>query len=295
LGIISELSQALEKVKGFNIRRFDEFIVSLHNQYPEHPDILVFFGNREFRNGNNALAIASFTKSLKIKPSNLQTWLLTLYILEREKDFKRIVSVADSALLYFPNQKDLFLLRGFGFLQLEELKKSYDDFNFALRLTGKLDSDRLQILHYLAEVTYKMQNKQEAFKYYEEILENDKNDIIALNNYAYYLSLEDKKLDLALEMSAKTIKKEPKNSTYLDTYAYILFRLGRYPEALKYIEMAILYGGTNSGVILEHYGDILFKNGQTDLAISAWKEAREKGEASEILERKIERGEYIDE
>ncbi len=295
LGIISELSQAFEKVKGFNIKKFDEFIVSLYKQYPENPDIIQFYGNTEYRNGNSKLAISLFLKSLNIKPSNLQTWLFTLYILEREKEFNRIVSVADSALIYFPNQKDLFLLRGFGYLQTEELQKSYDDFIFALKITGKLDKDRIQILHYLAEVTYKMKRKEEAFKFYDEILENDQNDIVALNNYAYYLSIEGLHLEKALEMSGKTIKKEPKNSTYLDTYAYILFRLERYSDALKYIELAILNGGTNSGVILEHYGDILFKNGKIDLAVSTWKEAKERGENSKILDLKIERKEFIHE
>jgi tetratricopeptide (TPR) repeat protein len=187
------------------------------------------------------------------------------------------------------------MLRGFGHLQNNNLEKSYNDFLFARRLTGALDEDRNQILHYLAEVTYKMKRNDDAFKYYEEIIENDKNDIVALNNYAYYLSLENRDLNKALEMSAKTIKKEPKSSTYLDTYAYILFQLRRYPEALKYIELAILNGGTNSGVILEHYGDILFMNGQTDLAVNTWKEAKEKGDTSDMIDIKIEKREFIHE
>jgi tetratricopeptide (TPR) repeat protein len=295
LGIITELSQTLEKVKGFNLKRFDNFIVSLYSQYPENPDILYFYGNLQFRTGNNKVAIETFIKALKIKPGNLQMWVLTLYILEKEKDYHRLVAIADSALLYYPNQKEMFMLRGFGHLQNNNLEKSYNDFLFARRLTGALDEDRNQILHYLAEVTYKMKRNDDAFKYYEEIIENDKNDIVALNNYAYYLSLENRDLNKALEMSAKTIKKEPKSSTYLDTYAYILFQLRRYPEALKYIELAILNGGTNSGVILEHYGDILFMNGQTDLAVNTWKEAKEKGDTSDMIDIKIEKREFIHE
>ena len=247
-----------------------------------------------FRKGENDQALKVFSKALSLDPSNLQSWVFTLYILEQEKNYSRIISVADSALVYFPNQKDLFLFRGFANMQLDNNETSYQDFLFALKLTGALDEDRTQILHFLAEICQKLNKSEETYKYYEEILKSNQNDLVALNNYAYYLSLEKKELNKALEMSAKTIKVEGKNSTYLDTYAYILFELERYADALKYIELAILNGGGSNGVILEHYGDILYKNGQTDLAITTWKEALENGQDTEILRYKIDNKTYID-
>lgn len=285
---VLELSQVLETdQKKYSITIYN-FVSSLKSQYPDNPEILNLYGDVEFRKGNSSAAINAFTKSLQIKPINLNIWLLTLYILEKEHNYQRLLAVSDSALIYFPSQKDIFLFRGYANMQLDNNQSSYDDFLYALKLTGAIDNDRAQILHYLAEVTHKLNIMNETYRYYDEILLINGNDYVALNNYAYYLSLDDKNLDKALEMSAKAIKVESRNSTYLDTYAYILYKLKRYKEALKYIEMAILNGGGKSGVILEHYGDILYMNGQVDHAVSAWKEAQDKGENSIILNKKIE-------
>ncbi|MGI6479103.1 MAG: tetratricopeptide repeat protein [Salinivirgaceae bacterium] len=294
LGFIFEVLEKINQPNTKSDYQLEELVQILKLQYPENPDVLNIYGNLLFRKGENDQALKVFSKALSLDPSNLQSWVFTLYILEQEKNYSRIISVADSALVYFPNQKDLFLFRGFANMQLDNNETSYQDFLFALKLTGALDEDRTQILHFLAEICQKLNKSEETYKYYEEILKSNQNDLVALNNYAYYLSLEKKELNKALEMSAKTIKVEGKNSTYLDTYAYILFELERYADALKYIELAILNGGGSNGVILEHYGDILYKNGQTDLAITTWKEALENGQDTEILRYKIDNKTYID-
>ena len=310
LSIIIELSKAFENINGFDISKLDNFIVSLYNQYPDNPDVLYFHGNILFRNGKNSEALKDYLYALKIKPSNMQLWLFSLYILEKEKDYTRLISIADSALIYFPNQKDLFLLRGFAFMQTEQYEKSLADFLFAKRLTGLLDEDRVQILHYLAEVYFKLNRKSETFSLYDEILKIDENDLVALNNYAYYLALDNTNLEKALEMSSRSIKLEQNNDTYLDTYAYILFKLKKsnkflfyitiyiykliiYSESLVYIEKDILHGGTNSPVILDHYGDILYMNGQKELAVSTWREAKDKGLDNELINKKIEFKQYF--
>jgi tetratricopeptide (TPR) repeat protein len=92
---------------------------------------------------------------------------------------------------------------------------------------------------------------------------------------------------MALKYSGKTIEKEPNNSVYLDTYAWILYKLGKYRKSMKYIEKAIENNGSGDGDILEHYGDILYKNGNVEQAIEQWKKARKKGRDSEDLDYKI--------
>ena len=295
IGIFVTLAQESEVNKMISQQKLNDLLTSLYNQYSSNPEVRYLHGNIKFTEGNMKQAIEDFTYSLSEKPDNLQLWLFTLYILEQENDYERLLNIADSAVMYFPNQKDLFIARGFAHLQLKNYEESLADFNFALKITGNNDKDRSSILHFLGEVSFQMGNDEEAFKYYDEILKVDNNDIVALNNYAYYLSVKNKNLDKALEMSLKTIKIEPANSTYLDTYAYILFKLQKYNEALKYIEFAIKNGGTRSGVILEHYGDILYMNGQVDYAVTTWNEAKETGEASELINKKIEERKYFDE
>jgi tetratricopeptide (TPR) repeat protein len=115
-----------------------------------------------------------------------------------------------------------------------------------------------------------------------------------LNNYAYYLSEHDLELEKAKNMSLKTIKSEPDNSTYLDTYAWILYKMKDYDNALKYIEKSVLKGGSGSSVIMEHYGDILFKVGREDEAIQIWKEAAKLDNPTDKLLLKIEKSTYVE-
>ncbi len=126
--------------------------------------------------------------------------------------------------------------------------------------------------------------------YFEKLLTIDPNNILVLNNYAYYLSVRKEHLDKAERMSKKTIEMEPVNGTYLDTYAWILFQLNKYGDALKYIEKAYLNGGEESAEINDHFGDILYKNSKKEMAKAYWLKAKELGKNDDVLEKKIESG-----
>src|SRR5699024_4763910 len=113
-----------------------------------------------------------------------------------------------------------------------------------------------------------------------------------LNNYAYYLSIQRKDLSKAEAMSKKTVEAEPKNPTFLDTYAWILFELKRYTEAKVYIDAALENGGNESGVVIEHAGDIYFKLGEKEKALEYWIQAEELG-AGSMITSKIKKKKYI--
>jgi Tfp pilus assembly protein PilF len=94
-------------------------------------------------------------------------------------------------------------------------------------------------------------------------------------------------------MSYRTIKAEPQNSTYLDTYAWILFMQERYEESKLYIDQAVQNDSTVSVVILEHAGDIHAKVGEMDKALEFWRKARDNGSDSKVLIRKIKLRKYL--
>ena len=114
--------------------------------------------------------------------------------------------------------------------------------------------------------------------------------VYVLNNYAYYLCLDGKNLKKAFEMSRRTIEAEPDNPTYLDTYGWILFLMGRADEAKPHFKHAMLYGGKESVVILDHYAEVLFALGEYERAMVYWNQALRKnnGEVPD-LEEKIDR------
>jgi tetratricopeptide (TPR) repeat protein len=100
-------------------------------------------------------------------------------------------------------------------------------------------------------------------------------------------------LDKAERMSGKVIERFPDNSTYLDTYAWVLFKKGNYTLAKFYMEAAIKYGGEDNAVMLEHYGDILFMLNKLEEAKQYWEKAKENGGTSEVLLQKIKEQKYI--
>lgn len=146
----------------------------------------------------------------------------------------------------------------------------------------------------IGDIYYQMGQLDQAYKAYDEALKyNDKN-VVVLNNYSYFLSLEKKDLKKAERMSAQCIKLEPDNATYLDTYAWIFFVQGNYTLAKIYIESALEKDKTKSAELVDHYGDILFMNGDKEKAVEQWKKAKEMGKDSEILNRKIAEQQYIE-
>ena len=111
-----------------------------------------------------------------------------------------------------------------------------------------------------------MGDKKKAYEAYEEALKVDPDRTSVLNNYAYYLSQEHRKLRKALKMSRRTVELEPDNATYLDTYGWILYLLKRPKDAKPYFKHAMIYGGKDSAVVLEHYSKVLEALGEKDLA-----------------------------
>ena len=146
----------------------------------------------------------------------------------------------------------------------------------------------------LGDMYHTQKQMKEAYAAYDSALVYNPSNIGALNNYAYYLSVERRDLDKAEEMSYKTVKAEPNNATYLDTYAWILFEKGNYAEARIYIDNAMKSeGGDESDVIVEHCGDIYYMTGDVDGALTYWKKALEMGSESKTLKQKIEKKKYI--
>ena len=88
---------------------------------------------------------------------------------------------------------------------------------------------------------------------YEKALSYNASNIPVLNNYSYFLAMEGQDLDKAERMSAQTVKAEPDNATYLDTYAWIFFKQGNYSLARIYLQNALDKTKEPSAELFEHY------------------------------------------
>lgn len=202
---------------------------------------------------------------------------------------EKMYKVGKEGLEKYDNKPRMNMLTAMAAIQLE---KSSEAVNILEDGLAYLDKDNQELtIDYYTQVAEAYQNTGDFEKseyYFEKVLDIDPENILVLNNYSYYLSLREKKLDKAVEMIRKVIDKEPQNPTYLDTYAWVLYKQGKYEKSKKYIEKAIRYGGHDDPDIVEHYGDILFRNNNEEKAIKQWRKAQTLGNDSDELERKIQ-------
>jgi tetratricopeptide (TPR) repeat protein len=273
---VNELVQTLIKTNG------DDYRV-----YTVYAEYLISKGKLEE-------AREQLRKVLETQKDNYMIWERMLLISNDLLDFKSIYTDAEKAIELFPNQPVLYGLRAVACLQLEKYTEALDILKEgdAYLLDNKLMKVQFEL--YRAEANYKLGRVEDAFKAFDAVISIDPENWLAMNNYAYYLSVRNENLEKAEQLSGKAVRANPDNSTYLDTYAWVLFMRKDYSLAKFYMETAIKNGGDKNGVIVEHYGDILFMLGQKDKAMEQWKKAEETGDFSEFLSEKIKQGRYLD-
>lgn len=212
---------------------------------------------------------------LSIDPENTPARLQLLSFALSEQNMEEVVAISLPAVEYTPNVLEFYYYGGLGYYQLDKKDEALQLFKRGVGQVDEKDDKNIVSDFYsiMGDLYYMKKLKSEAYAAYDSALVYRKDNIGALNNYAYYLSLDKKELDKAEEMSYQTVKAEPKNATYLDTYAWILFEKGKYTEAKIYIDQAMLHGGDKSSVVVEHAGDIYFLNGEKEKGLSYWIEA----------------------
>jgi len=199
------------------------------------------------------------------------------------------------ALAYFPEQPVIYLLNSVGLLQL----KQYDALISSLDSAETHAKDNQKILSqlntYRGEAFYHKKDFNAAYQAFEKGISQDPQNYMAMNNYAYYLSLKGEKLDTAEKLSGTVIQANPDNATYLDTYAWVLFKKKDFKLAKFYMESALSKVTTeDNAVLMEHYGDILFFLDEKQQALEQWKKSLGKGNDSKTLRQKIAKKVYIE-
>jgi tetratricopeptide (TPR) repeat protein len=234
---------------------------------------------------NDSAAIPMYELVTKLATWNPDGWVSLASIYYDSARYDKAIELMNTAKAFLPNEFRIYFLLGISEQRIHENIEAARALEEAIRLNGK-SVDALSALG----LTYdEMTRHEDSDSMYERALRVDPHNALVLNNYAYSLSERGLQLDRSLRMSEEAVKLVPDNDSYLDTYGWIFYQMGKYEDALKYIKKAIDQG-SKSPVITEHLGDVYFKLNQKDQAMLYWQKAVDFGNASDDLKAKIKRG-----
>ena len=231
---------------------------------------------------------------LSIEPDNRSALLQKLvYAIERE-DYVEVVNCSDNAILYIPDMLELYYYKGVAEYLLGNKEEAVAVFESGISRRGEDSTTEMvsRMFSVMGDTYHEIGKLDKCMEAYDSALVYNPSAIDVLNNYAYYLALEGKELEKALKMSAITIDMEPDKDIYIDTYAWLLFLLERYEEAKAYADKLLMSDSELSAVEYHHCGDIYAKYGDIDRAVECWIKARDKGDTSKTLKKKIKKRKY---
>jgi tetratricopeptide (TPR) repeat protein len=270
-------------------KMLDSLEVLLVEMHPADASVLEAVGNRRKAGNKLGEALELYKKSLTIQPKNerlLEEVIVNSF--ETSTNYDEVAIYTRIAIEEFPESAEFWFYEGVLLSAQKKDSAAIQALETALRLNEEKNPQLAQVaFSTLGNSLYQLGNQVAAFSNFDKALALNPNDEQVLNNYAYFLSLAKQDLAKALDMAQRVVKKYPRNGTYLDTLAWVLYQLERYEEAASTLEEALKFEKEPSGVLIEHYGDILFRLGKVEEAVSWWKKAKESPEGSDQLAQKI--------
>ena len=266
--------------------QYDALIKRLYIRHPESKEVATSYAQHLILSGEVEEALRLCKQLIDYKKPNIEEFTR---VIEIENHLNRPDSVrhyTDVALALFPHNTDLLHLRGALALQRKEFDDAIVLYNEALRHADN-DTLRSSLWGAIGDVEHQRNEMKRCFKAYDKALRYHADNAMVLNNYAYFLSEDGKSLERALTMISRALALSQNNSTYLDTMAWVLYKLGRYDEAKKYMQQALSLDRQRSAELALHYGDILHALGEDFMAKTYWRKALERGADKEDIERRF--------
>lgn len=279
----------------YSDEQVEALIQTLLGKHPEDFRVYTVYAEYLIKNKRWVEARDQLISVVDLGVNEHMIWEQLLYLDNELQDWQALYSHTQTVTGIFPNQPQFYFFHAVACIQLDKLEEAISASDEGLLYVVDNPALAGQLTFIKGEARYKMGNPDEAFSLFDEALKSDPENFIALNNYAYYLSVSERDLEKAERMSGKVVERYPDNPTYLDTYAWVLFKKKNYSLARFYMETALRNGGDNNPTLLEHYGDILYMLEKVTEAVEYWEKAKESGGDSEILEKKILEKRYIGE
>lgn len=274
-----------------DIKSVNPLFQTLFDQHPHNTQLNLIYGNVLMLQEDKTGAMEQFQIYSNDNPEDPAGYEQMIRVALPDS-LDRVVKITEKALQFIPDGWQFYFYLGGAKYQQKKYEEALQVFENGLK-NSKIENPMVESDFYgqIGDLNHFLGNNKVAFENYEKSLKLNPQNLPVLNNYSYYLSLERKDLDKAEQMSSITVKAEPTNATYLDTYGWILYEQGAYTMAKIYIENAVKYSENEpSAEVHEHYGDVLFQTGEPEKALEQWKKAKELGSDSDTLDKKIRTG-----
>ena len=260
----------------------------LINSHPNEPRAYAVYG--DFLNQDKKFADAriQYVKAKALGSNEFTVYSQILFLDTQLQNWDTLKKDSKETLDLFPDQPIVYFFGGMADLQKKNYSEAITSFNAGVKMV--VDNKQLEGQFYtsLGDAYNELKEYVKSDENYEKSLAINPKDANLLNNYAYFLSVRNEKLEKAEEMSRESNVLEPKQASYEDTYGWIMYKMNKMSDAKLWVEKSLSNSEDSSATVLEHYGDILFKLGDTAKAFEFWQKAKVAGEgASEFLDRKI--------
>jgi tetratricopeptide (TPR) repeat protein len=255
--------------------------------HPTEAKSYAIYGDFQFRDHEIEKARENYRKAVNLDASRNIIWSQILQINASLSDFESLESESDRAMLLFPAFPEFYMFNGIANVQLKNYDKAISSLSVGKQLVFDNPGMLGQFYSSLGDSYHALEQHEKSDESYTKALELDPNNVFVLNNFSYYLSLREENLEKAAEMAKKANDIEPNQVSFEDTYAWVLFKQGKYEEAKLWLEKAMEHGGDAHGEIHEHLGDVLFKIGDEEGAVEQWVIAKDLGGASDLIDKKI--------
>ena len=269
--------------------QMDTVMTKMLRNYPKDSTVLQLAGVYYWSTDRRDISKTHFRANVENNPKSLPASADFVEFLMYAEDWKALSEEGRKAFERFPQETAFLEMASVGDYNLKDYDNVLELCHRVLDVAPGDSSRTLRAWSTIGDIWHQKGDTKKSYKAYDKALKINPDYIYVLNNYAYYLSQEGKKLKKAYAMSKKTIEAEPDNATYLDTFGWILYLQGKALEAKPFFKHAMLYGGKDSPVIMDHYAEVLYELKEYDLASVYWNMAKQKNDGRiPDLEERIE-------
>jgi len=255
--------------------------------HPNESDVRLLAADFYIQNQVYSKAYANLKHYLELQKGTFNIYMQTILLANAAALDEELIYMTGKALEEFPDSSDIKFFRGLALYQtgkFEELLENFEGISHNKYSSPEYASQAKMLI---AEAYYRTDDFARSDSLFETLIQEDPTNYMVLNNYSYYLAERGEKLDKAKEWSAVVVHNNPDNATFLDTYAWVLYKLKSFEEAEKYILSALEKGGENDPEVNEHAGDIQAELESYQIARSYYLKAIILGGNRVNLEKKI--------